>query len=233
MLRSIIEIYFFIYSKSIIAPLLYLITVNNLDSENFHSRFLFAYFFNSILDSTKKTNGQYTQLHAINLANGNTTHLGPIFTSDPVDLTSNTTIIDPVLGRLYRPINALGDIKSLEDQIQDFEKAKFLARWQSANHSLFADTQEKLAFDLQSTTPLGAIGYFGKTSDGYVMVFEGEYLRILGITPDGELFTDALVTNQQETPINPNGRFVIGPNSNIYYMISTSEGIEIRRIDVK
>jgi hypothetical protein len=173
------------------------------------------------------------QLYSIDLVNCHTAHLGPIFISGPVDLLSNARILDITLGRHYNPINTSGDIKSPEEQIEDFEPTERIARWQSAEHSLFADMQEELIFDVQSTVPLGAIGYFGKMSDAYVMVFEDVYLRIVWITPDGEILTDVLVANQQEAPINHYGRYALGPDGGLYYMNASPTGMEIRWIDME
>lgn len=171
------------------------------------------------------------QLYMIDTTDNKIDHLGSVFTSSSADLISDAMILDANLGRVINPINSSGGIKSGEDQIQDYALAETLARWQTDYRSLFADTQEGLIFDIRSTAPLGAIGYFSKTSDGYIVVFEGEFLRILWINQVGQILNDCRVTNQQEAPINHYGRFTVDQNESLYYLNTTPNGMRIRRID--
>jgi len=171
-------------------------------------------------------------LYRIDANDNQVNRLGPIFTNSSVDLSSGPMIVDPNLGRIVNPLNSSGTIKSEEEQLQDYASAELLAGWQNDYSSLFADTQKRLIFNVQSTTPLGAIGYFVKTNNGYIMIFEGEFLRILWITSEGQILDDCRIANQQEAPINHLGRFVISQNGNVFYLTTTPEGMEIRRIDV-
>ena len=171
------------------------------------------------------------QLYTINTTSNQVSHLGTVFVNNAADLRSDATIFDVNLGRVIHPINASGSIKSKEEQIQDDATAELLTRWQSDHRSLFTDTQAGVIFDIQSTTPLGAIAYFGKTNNGYVVIFEGEFLRILWISPTGQILDECRVANQQETPINHNGRFVINQSGSVYYLSTTPNGMEIQRVD--
>lgn len=173
------------------------------------------------------------QLYKLNTTSDKIDNLGPVFVSSSADLTSDSIILDTSLGRSINPIDSNGDIKSKEDQIQSYSVTGLLARWQNNYHSLFADTQEDLFFDIQSLAPLGAISYFYKTDSGYFVIFEEEFLRILRISNTGQILSDSLVANQQESPIYHFGRFTVDQNGRIYYLNTTQDGIEIRRIDMK
>jgi hypothetical protein len=173
------------------------------------------------------------QLYMVDTTDNKTDHLGAVFTSGSADLTAGSTISDANLGRVIHPINSLGFIKSKEEQTQDYVVAELLTRWQSDYRSFFVNTQENLIFEIQSTTPLGAIAYFGKTSNAYIVIFEREFLRILWISPTGQILDDCLVPNQQEAPINHYGRFVINQNGSIYYLSTTPNGMEIRRVEMQ
>jgi hypothetical protein len=173
------------------------------------------------------------ELYALDLTGNKTTHLGAVFTGNYVDLISGPEIIDPNLGRSIHPLNTAGDLKSKESQLQDYTMTDLLSRWQNANRSLFADTQKGIAFEIQSSIPLGAISYFGKMNRGYVVIFEADFLRLLWINSDGEILNDCRVANQQEAPINPFGRFAVDQNGSIYILNSTPNGMEIRRLDME
>jgi hypothetical protein len=173
------------------------------------------------------------QLYMVDTTDNKTDHLGTVFTSGSSDLTAGSTISDANLGRVIHHINSLGVIKSKEEQAQDYAVAELLTRWQSDYRSFFVNTQENLIFEIQSTTPLGAIAYFGKTSNGYIVIFEREFLRILWISPTGQILDDCLAPNQQEAPINHYGRFVINQNGSIYYLSTTPNGMEIRRVEMQ
>lgn len=171
------------------------------------------------------------QLYTINTTNNQVSHLGAVLVSNYADLLPGATLSDAALGRVTHPINPAGEIKSREEQLRDDATAEHLARWQSDHRSLFADTQAGVIFDIQSATPLGAVAYFDKTREGYLIIFEEEFLRMLWLSPSGQVLDDCKIDNQQEAPINPHGRFVTDQNGSVYYMTTTSTGMEIRRVD--
>jgi hypothetical protein len=190
-----------------------------------------------ILDMVGESTSKYKatpQLYILNPISKRVQNLGPVFVRGAVDLTTESMIVDVNLGRVIRPIDSLGAIKPPEEQLKGYSQAQLLVRWQDDFRSLFADPQQGLVFDIRSVDTLGAIGHFSKINVGYVVVFEGKNLRILWLDNNGQILNDISVPNQAQNPFYPHGRFVVDEEKgSVYYLNTTSSGMEIQRVDMK
>lgn len=173
------------------------------------------------------------QLYLLDLKSKKVKQIGPAFVKGSIALTNESTLMDVNLGRMIQPLDSHGKLRPKNEQLKDYAQANLLARWQDDFRSRFADTQQRLAFEIRSTEPLGAIEHFSKTNDGYVVVFEGMNLRILWLDASGQLLSDVSVPNQAQSPIYPHGRIVVDKHGSVYYLSTTPSGLEIRRVNMK
>lgn len=186
-----------------------------------------------LVGDSSSDNQASPQLYLLDFITKSARHIGPVFVNGAIDLKADNIIVDNNLGRVTRPIDLLGNIRSPEEQFKGYYKAQLLTRWQDDFRSLFADIQQGLVFDIQSVEPLGAIGHFSKIGDSYIVVFEGKYLRILWLDNSGQIVNDVSVPNQAQNPFYPHGRFFVSDDGSVYYLNTIPSGMEIRRVENK
>lgn len=190
----------------------------------------------AILDMIGKssTNQRRTpQLYLLNTESKKVKHIGSVFVKGSIRLTNESTLMDNNLGRQIRPLDSFGNLKHQKEQLKNYSQEQLITRWQDPFRSRFADIQRGLAFEIQSKERLGAILHFSKIDNGYVVVFTGKNLRILWLDDSGQVVGDVSVPNQALHPIYPHGRIAVDKHQSVYYLNTSSTGMEIRRVNMK
>jgi hemin uptake protein HemP len=75
----------------------------------------------------------------------------------------------------------------------------------------------------------GAIASFGRTSQGYVAVFEDLALRVVRFNTKAEVQQDVQVPNLQASTFNPNGWVAMDQQGNVYLLGLTDAGMVVSR----
>jgi hypothetical protein len=153
----------------------------------------------------------------------------PVFARVPAWLTDDLQVVDLSYSKLVAPIDPSGEVNSREIQrqkqpapliIKSLPDTVFAAR--------FADVEKSIAFEIRSASPLGAITYFEKVSQGYVVVFEGEHFRVAWFDSSGAVLQDVTLARNDYSEINSLGRIALDPESSLCLLGSVASGIEVR-----
>jgi len=91
--------------------------------------------------------------------------------------------------------------------------------------------KQGLAFEVHSVSPLGAITDFGKTPQGYILVFSGDRIRAVWINPAGLVLKDVTLPNGRYSDINPDGQAAVAQDGSLFVLNSTERGIEIHHVE--
>jgi hypothetical protein len=169
------------------------------------------------------------QLHRLG-ANGQLMASAPVFALRPTQLTEDATVLDMTDQREITPLNLAGQARSRDEQHQSRTQASLLVQFLTGSQARLADTKRGLAFELRADHDLGAIPYFARTGQSYVVAFESENLRLVWFDAQGHVLKDVVVPNRQSSVFNPTGRIGIDKTGAVYILGSTPEALEIHRV---
>jgi hypothetical protein len=158
----------------------------------------------------------------------------PVYVKSPSKMTEDLKILDYSDSRLVAPFNSQGQANSREAQRQKgtWEFPLRYVEGQDPFVAHYADVKERLAFEVHSASPLGALTDFEKTPQGYIMTFSlGDRIRAVWIDPAGFVLKDVTMPNSQYSEINFNGQVAVAQDGSLYVMSSTKRGIEIHFVN--
>ncbi len=101
--------------------------------------------------------------------------VAPVFVTYPYKLTKDLEVQDLSDWRLVSPFSPTGEVNSREEQRRRQNPALVYRFVENLDPYVarFGDVYADLAFEMHSISPLGAIIYFEKTPQGYVVIFFG------------------------------------------------------------
>jgi hypothetical protein len=162
------------------------------------------------------------------LPDGRVRAVAPVFAKIPSRLTEDLSIVDKMDSKIVAPFGPSGEIRAREAQRQK-KPQELLLKYITDFESRFADTKAGIAFEVRSSSPLGPMAHFEKTSQGYVIVFGGDQFRAIWFDPTGKVLKDVSLPNHDlYSEIYLYGQLATDPAGSLYVLGSTENGIEVR-----
>ncbi len=163
------------------------------------------------------------------LSDGQIGAVAPVFVRWPGGLNKDLQVLDTSEVRLVTPFNASGEANPREVQRQkQSPRLSMKYMLETVNDVRFADWEKGIAFAVHSASRLGAINCFEKTPQGYLAVFESDWLRAIWFDEAGKVLKDVTLPREEYSEINPIGRTSVTPDGGLYFLRSTENGIEVR-----
>jgi hypothetical protein len=163
------------------------------------------------------------------LPDGQISAVAPVFVKRPSWLNQDLQVFDTSDVRLVNPFDASGNTNPREAQ-REKQSSRLTMKYmlETVNDVRFADWEKGIAFAVHSASSLGGIICFEKTPQGYVAVFEGDWLRVIWFDEAGKVLKDVTLPREEYTEIKPVGRTSVRSDGGLYYLRSTEKGIEVR-----
>jgi hypothetical protein len=163
------------------------------------------------------------------LPDGQIGAVAPVFVRWPGGLNKDLQVLDTSEVRLVTPLDAFGEANPREVQRQkQSPRLSMKYMLETVNDVRFADWEKGIAFAVHSASRLGAINCFEKTPQGYLAVFESDWLRAIWFDEAGKVLKDVTLPREEYSEINPIGRTSVTPDGGLYFLRSTENGIEVR-----
>jgi hypothetical protein len=153
----------------------------------------------------------------------------PVFVRIPAWMTKDLEILDLSYSKLVVPVNSSGEVNPREIQ-QQILPAKLLVKYMTDTvyAARFADVEKRVAYEVRSASPLGAIIFFEEVPRGYLAILEGDLFRAVWFDPSGKILKDISLPRNDYSEINSLGRFASDENGSLYMLGAVNTGIEVR-----
>jgi hypothetical protein len=164
---------------------------------------------------------------------GSVDQVAPAFATSPIALTKELKVLDLFDWRLVEPFDPTGKVNSREVQRNKQTLAlpyRFVENLDPYT-ARFGDAETGLAYEIHSGTPLGAITYFERTPQGYVVIFHSDNIRAVWFDPSGNVLKDVSMPNDQFSEILVHGQVSIDNDGSLFILGSTPRGIEVRYVE--
>ena len=161
---------------------------------------------------------------------GSIDKVAPVFVTYTYKLTRDLEVQDLSDWRLVSPFSPNGEVNSREEQRRRQNPALVYRFVENLDPYVarFGDVDAGLAFEMHSISPLGAIIYFEKTPQGYVVIFFADQIRAVWFNSSGNVLKDVTLPNDQYSEVEPYGQIAINQSGSLYVLGSTVKGIEVR-----
>ena len=142
------------------------------------------------------------------LPDGQIGAVAPVFVRWPGGLNKDLQVFDTSEVRLVTPFDASGEANPREIQ-REKTSPRLTMKYmlETVNDVRFADWEKGIAFAVHSDSRLGAICCFEKTPQGYVAVFESDWLRAIWFDETGKVLKDVTLPREEYTEINIHGTY--------------------------